>query len=95
MKQCDLEHDICLPEFLFCSKPNPTPLLQHNSRDAPNWYTQQVRWHMQDYFFRGYSKIWGSKIISIIGLIKSLQLIESLAEINSSIIDTSSLGISF
>lgn len=50
---------------------------------------------MQDYFFRGYSKIWGSKIISIIGLIKSLQLIESLAEINFSIIDTSSLGISF
>lgn len=93
MKQCDLEHYICLPEFLFCSKPNATPA--HFPWCTKLVHTQQVRWHMQDYFFRGYSKIWGSKIISIIGLIKPLQLIESLAEINSSIIDTSSLGISF
>lgn len=50
---------------------------------------------MLDYFFWGYSKIWGSKIISIIGSIKSLQLIESLAEKNFSITDSSSLEISF
>lgn len=50
---------------------------------------------MQDYFFQGYSRTWGSKIISIIGSIKSLQLIEPLAEINFSVIDTSSLAISF
>lgn len=49
---------------------------------------QQVRQQKQ-HFFRGYAKTWGSNIISIIGSIKSLQLIEPLAKINSSVIDAS------
>lgn len=53
------------------------------------------RWDSKCSIFQGYSKTWGSKIISIIGSIKSLQLIESLAEINFSVIDTLNSAISF
>lgn len=53
------------------------------------------RWDSKCNIFQSYSKTWGSKIISIIGSIKSLQLIESLAEINFSVIDTLNSAISF
>lgn len=53
------------------------------------------RWDSKRSIFQGYSKTWGSKIISIIASIKSLQLIESLAEINFSVIDALDSAISF
>ena len=71
--------------------PTPTRFPRHNMLAHTAGETANARL----FFFRGYSKTWGSKIISIIGSIKSLQLIEPLAEINSSVIDTWSLAISF
>lgn len=85
-----LRHGAPAPGPQTCQHPTFTgnlALPAHACPAAP-LLPQQVRQQMQ-HFFRGYAKTWGSNIISIIGSIKSLKLIEPLAEINSSVIDAS------